>query len=106
MSRLFTTPRLLRYGAQLVGGLGVGLAIGSVAAEARSADSVASLMNNPKRLAFVQAGCKANVPWATEVLCEAAAEARRRFRGEGVPYTPRRVDPFASKPKPSQGSQR
>ena len=99
MNRLPLSLRLIPHTAQLVGGVSVGLLIAGVAGEARAADTVTSLMADPKRLAFVQAGCKANAPWASEALCKTAAEARRRrFRGEGVPYTPRRVDPFASKP--------
>jgi len=32
-------------------------------------------------------------------VCRTAAEAiRRRFRGEGVPYTPHRLEPFTSRP--------
>ncbi len=101
MKRVPLPLRLIPHTAQLVGGVSVGLLLAGVASEARAADTVASLIANPNRLAFVQAGCKANAPWAGEALCKAAAEARRRrFRGEGVPYTPRQVDPFASKPKP------
>jgi hypothetical protein len=65
-------------------------------------DSVEDLTADPERLSAVQEGCRTNQPWATEQLCVAAAEARRRrFRGEGVPYTPQRTDPFASRPEPS-----
>jgi hypothetical protein len=67
-----------------------------------STDTVEGLTADPARLAAVQDGCRTNQPWATELLCVAAAEARRRrFRGEGVPYTPERTDPFPSRPEPS-----
>ncbi len=91
--------RLLRYGAQLVAGMAIGVVIGASAQEARADDTVASLMRDSRRLDAVQQGCKTNQPWATEAVCRTAAEAiRRRFRGEGVPYTPRRVDPSPSRP--------
>lgn len=99
MSAVVSPTRLLRYGSQLVAGLAVGLAIGLAAQEAHAADTTASLLANPRRLAEVQQGCKVNAPWATEALCREAAQAiRLRFRGKGVPYTPRRVDPFPSHP--------
>ncbi len=99
MSAVVSHTRLLRYGSQLVAGLAVGLMIGLAAQEARAADTAASLLANPRRLAEVQQGCKVNAPWATETLCREAAQAiRLRFRGKGVPYTPRRVDPFPSRP--------
>ena len=92
-----TVSRLLRYGSQLVAGLAIGLALGLAASEARADDTVSSLMRDPRRLDAVQLGCKTNRPWATEAVCRMAAEViRRRFRGEGVPYTPHRVDPFPS----------
>ena len=90
--------RLLRYGSQLVAGLAVGVALGLAASAARADDTVASLMRDPRRLDAVQLGCKTNQPWATDAVCRTAAEAiRRRFRGQGVPYTPHRVDPFPSR---------
>lgn len=89
------TSRILRYGPPTVAGLMVGLAIHA----ARGEDTVGSLLRDPKHLDAVQAGCKANAPWATESVCRTASEAlRRRFLGQGVPYTPRRVDPFPSRP--------
>ncbi len=107
MSTVVSHTRLLRYRSQIVAGLAIGLAIGSIAQEARAADTAASLLANPRRLAEVQQGCMVNAPWATEALCREAAQAiRLRFRGEGVPYTPRRVDTFPShpavKPAPSK----
>jgi len=99
MSAVVSHSRLLRYGSQLVAGLAVGLAIGLAAQEARAADTATSLLANPRRLAEVQQGCKVNAPWATEALCREAAQAiRLRFRGKGVPYTPRRVELFPSHP--------
>ena len=93
-----TASRLMRYGAQLIAGLAVGVALGCAVSEARAEDA-ASLLANPKRLEEVQRDCKANAPWATEALCREAAQAiRLRFRGGGVPYTPHRVEPFPSHP--------
>ena len=89
------TSRILRFGPSVIAGLMVGFAIHSAHAE----DSVDSLLRDPKHLDEVQAGCKANAPWATESVCRTASEAlRRRFLGQGVPYTPHRVDPFPSRP--------
>ncbi len=93
-----TASRLMRYGSQLIAGLAIGVALGGAVREARAEDA-SSLLANPKRLEEVQRGCKANAPWATEALCREAAQAiRLRFRGQGVPYTPHRVDPFPSHP--------
>lgn len=89
------TSRILRFGPPVIAGLMVGFAIHA----ARAEDTVASLLRDPKRLDAVQAGCKANAPWATESVCRTASEAlRRRFLGQGVPYTPHPVDPFPSRP--------
>ena len=71
----------------------------SVPSQALAADAT-SLLGNLKRLAEVEHGCKVNAPWASPALCRDAAEAfRRRFRGEGVPYTPGYVEPFPSQPR-------
>jgi len=102
MSWLITAPRLKRYGVQLVAGVAIGVALGGAVSEAWAEDA-ASLLADPQRLDEVQRGCKVNAPWATEMLCREAAQAiRLRFRGQGVPYTPQRVDPFPSHspPKP------
>ncbi|WP_419827539.1 hypothetical protein [Sphingomonas sp.] len=102
MSALLTRARLLRYGSQLVAGLAIGLTAGSLIAEAKAADTAKSLLADPARLAAVQRGCKTNQPWATEALCREAAQAiRLRFRGQGVPYRPRAVDPFPTRPQPA-----
>ena len=78
------------------------LAVAPVSTAAPSqalAEDAASLLATPKRLDQVQQGCKVNAPWTSPALCREAAEAtRRRFRGVGVPYTPRHVEPFASHP--------
>lgn len=98
--------RLRRHGLPLMPALAIGLALGVAVGDARADDTVASLMRDPLRLDAVQQGCKTNQPWATEAVCRTAAEAiRRRFRGEGVPYTPRHVDPFPSRSteKPAPG---
>ncbi len=64
------------------------------------AEDAASLLGSLKRLAQVEQGCKVNAPWASQALCREAAEAvRRQFSGEGVPYTPHRVEPFPSRPR-------
>lgn len=71
-------------------------------AEAQAADNAQSLLADPARLAAVQRGCKTNQPWANETLCREAAQAiRLRFRGQGVPYRPRAVDPFPTRPQPA-----
>ena len=63
------------------------------------AEDATSLLGSLKRLADVERGCKVNAPWASQALCREAAEAvRRLFRGEGVPYTPRHIEPFPSHP--------
>ena len=103
MSALLTRARLLRYGPQLVARLAIGLTAGSLIAEAKAADTAQSLLADPARLAAVQRGCKTNQPWATDALCREAAQAiRLRFRGAGVPYRPRAVDPFPSRPQPAK----
>ncbi len=98
MSGFVTPSRLLRHGSQLIAGLAIGFALGGAIHEAHAEDA-ASLLANPHRLDEVQRGCKVNAPWATEALCREAAQAiRLRFRGQGVPYTPRKVEPFPSRP--------
>ncbi len=68
---------------------------------ARADGTVGGLLSNRAGIDAVQRGCKVNAPWATPELCKAAAEAiRRRFQGEGVPYTPHRVDHFPSQTPP------
>lgn len=102
MSGFLTRKRLIRYSTQLVTGLAIGVTIGSLAAEATAADTAQSLLADPARLAAVQRGCKTNQPWATDALCREAAQAiRLRFRGTGVPYHPRRVEPFPRRPYPA-----
>ena len=102
MSGFLTRARLRRYATQFVAGLTIGVMGGSLVAEAKAADTAQSLLADPARLAAVQQGCKTNQPWATDALCREAAQAiRLRFRGKGVPYRLRAVDPFPSKPQPS-----
>jgi hypothetical protein len=106
VSGFLNTSRMLRYGSQLIAGLAIGFALGGAVHEAHAEDAT-SLLANPRRLDEVQRGCKVNAPCATEALCREAAQAiRLRFRGQGVPYTPRKVEPFASHPgpKPAQGA--
>lgn len=113
--------RLRRHTSVLALGLAAGLSLVTAScSEPRAADppaeatdpepvelieptaTVEGLTADPERLAAVQEGCSTNQPWASEQLCVAAAEARRRrFRGEGVPYTPQHTDPFPSRPEPS-----
>lgn len=102
MSGFLTRARLRRYGKQFAAGLTIGVMAGSLVAEAKAADTAQSLLANPARLAAVQQGCKTNQPWATDALCREAAQAiRLRFRGKGVPYRPRAIDPFPGRPQPS-----
>ena len=102
MSVFLTRARLIRYSVQVAAGLAIGGIAGSLVAEARAADTAQSLLADPTRLAAVQQGCKTNQPWATDALCWEAAQAiRLRFRAGGVTYHPRRVDPFATRPRPA-----
>ena len=88
------TSRILRYGPPAVAGLMVGFAIHA----ARAEDTVGSLLHNPKHLDAVQAGCKANAPWATESVCRTASEAlRRRF-----PWPRRPLHAAPRRPVPEQ----
>jgi len=106
VSGLLNTSGMLRHASQLIAGLAIGFALGGAVHEAHAEDAT-SLLANPRRLDEVQRGCKVNAPWATEALCGQAAQAiRLRFRGQGVPYTPRKVEPFASHPgpKPAPGA--
>jgi hypothetical protein len=101
MTRCIGTAPFMRFGSQIMAGLGIGSAIGAVQpARAQTADE---LVANPKKLEVIQQGCKTNQPWATEKLCREAAEAiRRRFRGEGVRYTPMKR-PVRPEPNPPTG---
>ena len=82
--------------------LAVVLAVAPVSSAVPSqavAEDATSLLGSLKRLAQVEQGCKVNAPWASPALCREAAEAfRRLFRGEGIPYTPRHVEPFPNHP--------
>ncbi len=90
--------RVRRWSVQLTLGLGAVASLGMAVRQAQAEDA-ASLLADPKRLDMVQAGCKTNQPWATEALCREAAQAiRLRFRGAGVRYTPRRVEPYPRRP--------
>ena len=100
MSAHLTRDRARRRTIQLALGLSTAFALGMAIHEARAEDTAASLLANPKRLEEVQQGCRTNQPWATDALCRQAAEAiRRRFKGQGVPYTPKKVDPFPTRPE-------
>jgi len=103
MSGCIGTARAMPFGSQLVAGLAIGLAF--AAAEPVHAQTADELVRDPKRLKVIQQGCKTNQPWATDTLCREAAEAiRRRFRGEGVRYTPMKppAKPLEAAPKPPQ----
>lgn len=53
------------------------------------ADTVESLVANPERLKELRAQCKADHAKLGDALCNAVAEAtRKRFMGNGTPYTP------------------
>jgi len=52
-------------------------------------DTVESLAANPERLKELRAQCKADHAKLGDALCNAVAEAtRKRFMGNGTPYTP------------------
>ncbi|TXH73961.1 EexN family lipoprotein [Thiobacillus sp.] len=52
-------------------------------------DTVDSLIANPERLKELRAQCKADHAKLGDAVCNAVAEAtRRRFMGNGTPYTP------------------
>jgi hypothetical protein len=81
----------------VIAGLLTALAIQAAHAD----DSVAGLMHDRARLDAVQHGCKVDATWATPELCKTAAEAiRRRFLGQGAPYTLRSVDVSPNHPAP------
>lgn len=52
-------------------------------------DTVESLAANPERLKELRGQCKADHAKLGDALCNAVAEAtRKRFMGNGTPYTP------------------
>ena len=52
-------------------------------------ETVESLVANPERLKELRAQCKADHAKLGDALCNAVAEAtRKRFMGNGTPYTP------------------
>ena len=52
-------------------------------------ETVESLAANPERLKELRAQCKADHAKLGDALCNAVAEAtRKRFMGNGTPYTP------------------
>lgn len=52
-------------------------------------ETVESLAANPERLKEFRAQCKADHAKLGDALCNAVAEAtRKRFMGNGTPYTP------------------
>ena len=70
------------------------------APEPPTEESVERLLAEPSRLDAAQAACREGGLEESDARCRVAAEAvRRRFRGGGVTYTPRTVDPFPSRPK-------
>lgn len=55
-------------------------------------ETVESLAANPERLKELRAQCKADRAKLGDALCNAVAEAtRKRFMGNGTPYTPETV---------------
>lgn len=67
--------------------------------EPRSADTPAGLEADPDRLTAVQDACRTGDIASDDSRCRAAAEAtRRRFRGDGVRYTPGGTASSASEP--------
>lgn len=52
-------------------------------------ETVESLASNPERLKELRKQCKADRAKLGDALCNAVAEAtRKRFMGNGTPYTP------------------
>lgn len=90
MTAGLTTSRHMRFGALLVAGLAIGLVASCDPHESRARSEAADQRSAvPTQLDAAQQGCRTNQPWATDALCREAAEAiRRRFRGEGIRYTP------------------
>lgn len=69
---------------------------------APSIESVESLVANPDRLKELRALCKADHAKVGDAQCNAVAEAtRRRFMGEGTPYTPSAPPPVTSAASPA-----
>ena len=69
---------------------------------APSIESVESLVANPDRLKDLRALCKADHAKVGDAQCNAVAEAtRRRFMGEGTPYTPSAPPPVTSAASPA-----
>ena len=57
-------------------------------------ETVESLIANPERLAELREQCRNNPAALGDELCNAVAEATRRFMGDGdVPYTPPAEEP-------------
>ena len=57
--------------------------------QSASTDTVESLAANPERLKELRAQCKADRAKLGDAFCNAVAEAtRKRFMGNGTPYTP------------------
>jgi conjugal transfer/entry exclusion protein len=55
-------------------------------------ETVESLAANPERLKELRTQCKADRAKLGDALCNAVAEAtRKRFMGNGTPYTPEPV---------------
>ncbi|RFP17913.1 entry exclusion lipoprotein TrbK [Duganella sp. BJB488] len=57
--------------------------------QSASTETVESLAANPERLKELRTQCKADRAKLGDALCNAVAEAtRKRFMGNGTPYTP------------------
>jgi len=70
------------------------------APEPPAEESVERLLADPVRLDTAQGACRNGGLEESDARCRVAAEAvRRRFRGGGVTYTPRALDPFPSLPE-------
>ena len=71
--------------------------------EPRSADTPAGLEADPDQLTAVQNACRTGDIASDDSRCHAVAEAtRRRFRGDGVRYTPSGAPSSASEPAPAE----
>lgn len=61
----------------------------SACGQSAPTETVESLASNPERLKELRKQCKADRAKLGDALCNAVAEAtRKRFMGNGTPYTP------------------
>ena len=62
--------------------------------EPMATDTVESLVGNPERLRELREQCRLDHAKMGDALCNRVAEAtRKRFQGNGTPYTPPKTPP-------------